>query len=91
MKETVLFPRPTDWKLARLIQRDDSYVIQTRFNNEKLVFEQEIIIDIKTTPCPQLRAIILYCELYCEAICRKLRKRDDYRAWLEENRIQEEE
>lgn len=91
MKETVLFPRPTDWKFARLIQRDDTYVIQTRFNNEKLVFEQEIIIDIKSTPCPQLRAIILYCELYCEAICKKLRKRDDYLKWVEENRIREEE
>lgn len=91
MKETVLFPRPHDWKIARLIQRDDAYVIQSRFNNEKLVFEQEIIINIKTNPCPQLQAFIIYCEIFCEAVCKKLRKRKDYLEWVEENKIGEDD
>lgn len=91
MKETVLFPRPTDWKLARLIQRDDAFVVQSRFNYEKLIFEQEIVIDIKSNPCPQLQAFILYCEIYCEAICKILRKRKDYLEWVEENKVGEED
>lgn len=90
MKETVLFPRPSDWKVARLIQRDNAFVIQSHFNDNKLVFEQEIVIDIKSNTCPQLQAFIVYCEIFCEAICKKLRKRSDYLAWVEENRIQEE-
>ena len=90
MKETVLFPRPTDWKLARLIQRDDTYVVQSHYNKKTEHFEAERVIDIKTNPCPQLQAFILYCDIYCEAVCKKLRNRDDYRAWVEENRIQEE-
>lgn len=91
MKETVLFPRPTDWKLARLIQRDDTYVVQSHYNRKTKCFEAERVIDIKTNPCPQLQAFILYCDIYCEAICKKLRQRDDYLKWVEENRIQEEE
>lgn len=90
MKETVLFPRPTDWKFARLIQRDDVFVVQSHYNKAAKRFEAERVIDIKTTPCPQLQAVILYCEIFCEAICKKLRKREDYRAWVEENRIEKE-
>lgn len=90
MKETVLFPRPSDWKAARLIQRDETFVVQSHYNKETERFETERVIDIKTTPCPQLQAFVLYCEIYCEAICKKLRKRPDYLAWVEENRIQED-
>ncbi len=90
MKETVLFPRPHDWKIARLIQRDEALVVQSRFNDKTRTFENEIVIDVKTNTCPQLQAFIVYCEIYCETICKKLRKRQDYMQWVEENRIQED-
>lgn len=91
MDEKVLFPNPSDWKKARLIQRDESYVVQSDYNEQTKIFENEIVIDIKTNQCPQLQAFIVYCEIFCEAVCRKLRRRDDYAEWLEENRIKQEE
>lgn len=91
MQEKRLFPRPTDWKTAQLIQRDEVLVVQSGYNEETKSFERERIVDIKTNKCPQLQAFILYCEIFCEQICKKLRKREDYREWLEENQIIQEE
>lgn len=91
MKEIVLFPRPSDWKLTRLIQRDDAFVVQSHYNEETDTFDSEIIIDIKTNTCPQLQAFIVYCEIFCEAVCKKLRKREDYLTWVEENKVGEDD
>lgn len=91
MDEKVLFPNPSDRKKARLIQRDEAYVIQSDYNEQTKTFENEIVIDIKTNQCPQLQAFIVYCEIFCETVCRKLRKREDYAEWIEENRIKQEE
>lgn len=91
MADKVLFPSETDWKYARLIQRDGAYVVQSRYNETTTKYEQEVVIDIKTNPCPQLQAFNLYCETLCEAVGRKLRQRKDYAEWAEENRIKQEE
>lgn len=91
MDEKVMFPRPTDWKVARLIQRDEAYVVQSGYNEQTKSFEHERVIDIKTNKCPQLQAFILYCEIFCETVCKRLRKREDYAEWLEENKIEQED
>lgn len=90
-QERILLPFPQLWKYARMIQRDNAYVVQSRWNESKLIFEEEMVFDISTTICPSIQAVVCYCGTLCDAICKKLRKRPDYRAWVEENRIQEEE
>lgn len=91
MEDKVLFPSETDWKYARLIQRDGNYVIQSRYNEETQSFENEVVVEVKNNECPEIIAFNLYCDTLCDAVCKKLRKRKDYSEWLEKNKIKQEE
>ena len=91
MQDKVLFPAETDWKYARLIQRDGKYVIQSRYNETTKEYESEVEIEIATNACPEIQAFTTYCDTLCNAVCSRLRKREDYAQWVEENRIEQEE
>ncbi len=91
MKEKVLFPSETDWKYARLIQRDGNYVIQSRYNEATETFESEVTVETALNACPEIQAFNIYCDTLCNAVCKKLRQRKDYSEWIEENKITQEE
>ena len=85
----VLFPNPTDWKRARLIRRDDKYVIQSRYNEKTQKFEQEIEISVDEE-CAELIAFNLYTEIYNSAVVNKLQQRTDYIKFCLEHQPKEE-
>lgn len=85
----ILFPNPTDWKRARLIRRDDKYVIQSRYNDKTQKFEQEIEISVDEE-CAELKAFNLYSEIYNSAVVNKLQQRTDFIKFCLEHQPKEE-
>ena len=90
MDEKILFPSGTDWKYARLIQRDGNYVIQSRYNEATKTFESEVTVEIASEVCPEIQAFNIYCDTLCNAVCKKLRQRKDYTDWVEKNKIRQQ-
>lgn len=89
-QEQRLLPFSKMWKYGIVVKRDNAYVVKSNWNESKQIFEDEIVFDISTTVLPEIQAVVSYCGTLCDAICKKLRKRPDYLAWVEEKRIQEE-
>ena len=85
----ILFPQDSDWKLARLIQRDNEYVIQTRWNEDKQKHEIETVVS-KDTECAELVAFNLYTDLLNKAVTDKLQRRENYKNFCEEHFIKKE-
>ena len=91
MEETQLYPRITDWKIARLIQRDGDYVIQSVYNEETHRFEKEVVVTKSENVCAEIQAFNIYCDTLCNEVCKKLRQRKDYADWVAENKILQED
>lgn len=82
MSDKVLLPDPNDWKRARLIERGDSYVVQTRYNSCAGKHEQEDFIP-KSEENATIIAVVKYCDLLCDAFLRILHNRKEYRLFIQ--------
>lgn len=85
----ILFPQATDWKLARLIQRDNDYVIQTQWSDKKQRFERETVVS-KDVDCAELVAFNIYTDLFNKAVTEKLQRRDSFKSYCRKHLITEE-
>ena len=88
--EKQLYPRPDDWKRARLIQRDGEYVVQTRYNEDTKSFEEETTVSIDEE-CAELVAFNLYTDLFNKAITDKLQARDNFKEHIQKTIEKQEE
>ena len=86
--EKQLFPDLNDWKRARLIARDDCYVIQTQYDEATQMFKNEYVVP-KSEECAELVAFNLYTDLYNNEIVKKLQSRENFRKYI--NRLKEQE
>ena len=88
--ERQIYPRPDDWKRARLIQRDGDYVIQSRYNELTKKYDEEITVSTDED-CAELVAFNLYTDLLNKSIADRLQERANFKKHIQRTIEKQEE